>query len=157
MHLITEDNSDEAADAIRDILMTYVQLADGCEGFSHNADLYIRFDPLRFVDAETDGKSHYVDLELLRSGSAMAIVCWYYNMWSEEQHLRITAGVHFEVALEAGRLAASPDIEMFLREALSRDKIPTDDPWFMDGVASLYRTHVLGFFRRLASLDRSVR
>jgi len=81
MHIVGEGNYQEAVNAVRDILMTYVDLAEATEGFSHNADVYVRFDPLKFVDAEVEDKgTYYVDLELLRAGSAVAILCAFYNI-----------------------------------------------------------------------------
>lgn len=46
---ITSQNYGEAEDAIRDILMMYVDMATSYGGFGHATDVYIRFEPLRFV------------------------------------------------------------------------------------------------------------
>ena len=155
MHLITRDNYPEAVEAIRDILLMYVEMADGYHGFGHSAGVNNRFDPLKFVDAETDGKAHYVDLELLRSGSAVTIVSWYYDLWCEEQSLRGgPVGARFAAALSGGRLAAFADVEAVLCEALGRDEMSLDDPWFDGAVAPIYSKYVRGFFQRLANADR---
>jgi hypothetical protein len=156
MHVITAENYEEAQDAVRDILMLYVDLADSTEGFGHGADVYVRFDPLRFVDAEGDGTPiYYVDLDLLRAGSAVAVVCAFYDLWSEEQNLQgHPLAERYEAALEEGKLSAFPDIEEVLRSAISRDRMPLDDPWFEQAVVPIYRKYVLGLFRRLAASDR---
>lgn len=158
MHLITSKNYLEAADAIRDILMMYVEMADGYKGFGHASDVHIRFDPLRFIDAETDDKAYYIDLDLLRSGSAVAILCAYYDLWAEEQHLHGHLSMErYQAALDEGRLSAFPDIEAVIREALSRGEMSIDDPWFDEAVTPIYRKYVRDFFRRLADADRSER
>lgn len=156
MHVIGGENYLEAAEAIRDILMLYVDLTDTTAGFGHNADVHIRFDPIKFVDAEvkTDGY-YYVDLDLLRAGSAIAIVCVFYDLWSEEQPLSGNSmSARYEIALSNGRLARFPDIETVLREAIARNQMPLDDPWFERALIPIYRKYVLEFFARLASTDR---
>ena len=152
MHLVTHENYGDATDAIRDILLIYVAMADDYSGFGHASDAGSRFDPLRFIDAEDDRKAHYVDMQLLREGSAVAILCWYYDLWSEGQALR---GQRFEAALNEGRFAAFPDIEAVLREALIRDTMPMDDPWFEAAAAPIYTKYVRGYFQRLAANDRN--
>ncbi len=62
--IINNETMDEARDAIREIVMLYVGLAD--EGrFMHNHDAEGRLDCLRFVDAEADPKAY-----LVRHGAA---------------------------------------------------------------------------------------
>jgi hypothetical protein len=156
MHEIGSENYLEAEDAIRDILMLYVDLAGNTSGFGHAADVYIRFDPLKFVDAEVKSDGYnYVDLELLRAGSAIAIVCVFYDLWSEEQPLSgQSRSERYEVALSESRLARFPDIEGVLREAVNRNNMRLDDPWFEQALVPIYRKYVLGFFDRLAASDR---
>jgi len=156
MHVVGSQNYPEALDAIRDILMLYVDLADSTQGFGHNADTYVRFDRLKFVDAqvESDGY-HYVDLELLRAGSAIAIVCVFYDLWCEDQPLSgHPASERYEVAIAGGRLSHFPDIEAVLRDALNRKYLAIDDPWFEHALNPIYRKYVCGFFERLAQGDR---
>ncbi|MDP3736185.1 MAG: hypothetical protein Q8R02_02280 [Hyphomonadaceae bacterium] len=139
--------------------MMYVDLADHTAGFGHAADVYIRFDPLKFIDAEieTDGY-HYVDLDLLRLGSAIAILCLFYDLWCEEQALVGNPGTaRFEIALATGRLARFPDVEAVISEAMLRPEMAIDDPWFDTAVAPIYRKYVVSFFGRLASSDRNGR
>lgn len=157
MHVIGKHNFEEAGDAIRDILMMYVDLADGTAGFGHNADVYVRFDPFKFVDAEAkeDGY-YYVDLELLRAGSAVAILCALYNVWTEEQKLEghpLTE--RFQAAIGAGRLSRFPDIEGVIIEAIRRNCALIEDQWMDDAVRPIYRKYVIGYFARLAKRDRS--
>ncbi len=139
--------------------MTYVDLAHATAGFGHNADVYVRFDPLKFVDAEADDPgTHYVDLELLRSGSAVAILCAFYNIWTEEQELDgHPLTMRFQAAVDEGRLSRFPDIEGVIVEAIRRNGAPIEDLWIEDAVAPIYRKYVLSLFARLAERDRSTR
>lgn len=159
MYIINSGNYEKAADAVRDILMMYVDLADSTAGFGHNADVYIRFDPLMFIDAEVEESgSYYVDLELLRAGSAIALLCAFYNVWVEEHELEGHPMTNrFRVAVEEGRLSRFPDIEGVISEAIRRNCAPLEDQWIEEAVAPLYRKYVVGFFARLAAQDRSAR
>lgn len=159
MHLINRANYEEAVDAVKDILMMYVDLTDNTAGFGHAANTYIRFDPLKFVDAEVvDDGYYYVDLDLLRSGSAIAILCEFYDLWCEEQPLvGNPRSRRFELALNEGQLKRFPDIEAAIRDALFRTDMTLDDPWFDTAVHPIYRKYVVSFFDRLASSDRNVR
>lgn len=151
MHLITRDNYSEAADAVRDILMMYVDLA-GDQVFIHNVDVHIRFDPLKFVDARPDTTdTYYVDLDLLQVGSALAIVALFHTYWDEEHGVH--AGERTEEinqAILGGRLAHLPDIEGVLLEFLKREHADLDDPWFDDATKALIKARVNPFFRGLA-------
>lgn len=158
MHVLNQENFQRATDAVRDILVMYVNLAE--EGrILHNADWAIRFDPLLYVDAVQDSeRSYYVDMDLLRTGSALAMVARYFSAWSEEQ------GVHagkdtelYAAAVAAGRLAHLPAIEAVLVEHLSGRHAAPVDPWFDEVTPSLCETYVQSYFRRLASGDRSGR
>ena len=157
MHIINGENYGEANDAVRDILMMYVDMAGSYSGFGHASDVYIRFDPLRFVDAEVakDGY-HYVDLDLLRAGSAIAVLCAFYDLWCEEQpladHMRTS---EYQAAIAAGRFARFPDVEAVIREAIARNTMPLDDPWLEEAVAPIYRKYVTSLFAELSRSDRS--
>lgn len=158
MHIITADNYHEADDAVRDILMMYVDLADATAGFGHNADANIRFDPFTFVDAEVEGgdRYHYVDIDLLRAGSAIAILCAFYDVWIEEQKLKqhpLTK--RFQAAVDEKRLRRFSDIEGVITEAIARNHAPIEDQWIEKAVGPIYRKYVLSFFARLAKQDRS--
>jgi hypothetical protein len=157
MHILNDSNYEEAVGAIRHILYMYVDLVQGWQGFGHNSGTADQFDAVKFVDADTDGQASYVDLDLLRAGSAIAILCQFYDIWSEEGDL--TGNIflaEYQAAVDAGRLSAFPDIETVIRTALARDPMPLEDPWFEDAVIPIYRKYVLGFFARLAASDRSV-
>ena len=124
MHTVTEDNYEEAQDAIRDILMMFVGMAEATSGFSHAVDVHIRFDPLKFVDAEVDVV--WVDVDLLRSGSALAILTYFDDMWCEFDAVDVSdpAGNdhRYKVVVGTGRLRHLPDVEAVMREALSASK-----------------------------------
>jgi len=150
MHVVTQENSRGAVDAVRDILLMYVNVAE--DGFiAHNADWPIRFDPLMYVDAVQDhAQTFYVDMDLLRAGSALAMVARYFSAWSE------ALGVHawkdterYAAAVAAGRLAHLPGIEAVLVEHLSGRHAAPDDPWFDQVTPALCETCVRRYFRRL--------
>jgi len=150
-HVITRENSSEANDAVRDILLMYEGLAgDGL--LTHNADWPIRFDPLKFVDAVQDSVGcYYLDMDLLRAGSAMAMAAAFSTFWNEEHG--VSAGVHTEryaAAVREGRLRHLPDIEAVLVEFLRGEHAAVEDPWFDEVGARLCAVHVRGYFRRLA-------
>lgn len=139
--------------------MMYVDMAGSYAGFGHASDTYVRFDPLRFIDAEVeDDGYYYVDLELLRSGSAVAILCAFYDLWCEEQPLADHGRIlNYQSAVETGRLGRFPDIEAVVRQAIARNVMPLDDPWFEEAVVPIYRKYVLAYFRELGISDRSAK
>lgn len=155
MHVITKDNYKEASEAIRDILMMYVDMAEATSGFGHSCDVYVRFDRLKFLDAIDDSEAVYVDLDLLRAGSAIAVLCFFYDLWCEEHRLSGSHTVRYEQAIKDGRLRSFPDIEAVVRDAIGRNYIPLDDNWFDEAVAPIYRKYVLGYFQSLAKQDRA--
>lgn len=149
MHLITRDNYSETGEAVRDILLMYTGVV-GDRMFLHNADWPIRFDPLKFVDAVQVDSSWYVDVDLLRTGSALAIFAAFYDGWSEEHGVfAFRQTERFAEAIREGRLRHNPDIEAALLEALSGDHASPTDPWFDELSRRLCATHVIAYFRRL--------
>ncbi|MBP2158779.1 MULTISPECIES: hypothetical protein [Asticcacaulis] len=151
MHIVTQENYEEATDAIRDIFMMYHDMT-GYSGFGHSNTVYLRFDPLRFIDAQSDEKAFYVDMDLLRTGSAIAFLSHLFDTWLGGE---ITfASKAQRQALEAGRLAAFPDIEAVAREALTRGHMPLEDGWFDEALQPIYRKYVLAFFKDLSECDR---
>lgn len=154
MHLVTSDNYQEAEDAVRDILMMYVDMAHAYEGFGHASDCYIHFDRLKFVDAKDDGKAAYVDMDLLRAGSAIAILCVFYDFWCEEQQMLNPHTKGYEAAITQGRLGAFSDIENVLKEVIGRKFVSHEDEWFEGAVAPIYRKYVQGYFKALGQKDR---
>jgi len=155
MHVITKENYKDASEAIRDVLMMYVDMAEATSGFGHSCDVYVRFDRLKFLDAQDDGEAVYVDLDLLRAGSAIAVLGFLYDLWSEEHRLSGSHTARYEQAIRDGRLSSFPDIEVVVREAISRDYILLADNWFDEAVAPIYRKYVLGYFQSLAQQDRA--
>lgn len=150
-YVVTPDNYVQAQNAIRDILLMYVGLAeDGC--FTHAADHPVRFDRLAFVDAEMDcqGYAPLVDLDLLRTGSAIAALCFTYDLWCEFEAVDIEAGRGIRQALAQDRFRFVPDVEGVLREALERNEMTLEDPWFDEAVRPIHQRHVVGYFTRLA-------
>lgn len=155
MHTITPENYEEAQEATRDILKMFVDMAESYSGFGHGVDIALRFDPLKFVDADLSPEVVWVDIDLLRSGSAVAVLASLYNLWCEFEAVDVPhLGSHQKEAIEAGRLHHCPDIEDVAREAFRRDRMPLEDPWFDEVVQPIYRKHVLGYFRLLPATFR---
>ncbi len=152
MHVVNQENSAAAVDAVRDILVMYAELAEDGRVI-HNADWPIRFDPLMYVDAVQDSdRTYYVDMDLLRAGSALAMVVRYFSAWSEEQGVHAwTDTERYAEAVAAGRLAHLPDVEAVLVEHLSGRHAAADDPWFDAMTPALCETYVRTYFRRLAA------
>jgi hypothetical protein len=151
MHTITHDNYAEANEAIRDILMMYVDMT-AYNGFGHGNTVHIRFDRLKFIDAVSDDKAYYVDMDLLNAGSAVAFISDLYDRHVEGEI--VVATDEEAVALETRRLSAFPDIEAVAKEALRRRNILLDDSWFDDALQPIYRKYVLAFFKQLSECDR---
>ncbi|WP_415831191.1 hypothetical protein [Deinococcus frigens] len=125
MHVITLYNYEEARQALRDILFLYVDLAEGYGGFGHGVDTGT-FDPFRFIDADVDVAPEYaspVDLDLLRQGSAVAILCSLYNMWSEFDDVNSTStwSERLHTAIAQARFEYCPDIAQLLVETFERN------------------------------------
>jgi len=159
-HQITLENYDEAQEAVRDILMLYVDMAESYSGFGHAVDVNVRFDPLKYVDAEVvvpEGYAPPVDIDLLRTGSAIAALCYLYDLWCEFDMVDVPSGSAIKTGVEAGRLSLVPDVEAVAREALRRNKMPQDDPWFDEAVEPIYERHVIGYFERLSRMHRRAR
>jgi hypothetical protein len=153
-HSITTENVGEAHDALKDILLLYVEMAESYSGFGHAADCYLRFDPLKFVDAELTTPSGYaplVNLDLLRVGSAIAILCSLYDEWCE---FEVVHGGRFREAIQAGRLGFVRDVELVAKEAIRRSEMRHEDTWFEEAVEPLYQKHVVGYFDALAKMHR---
>ncbi len=149
-HSITSENRAEAIDAIRDILLLYADMAESYAGFGHAVDADLRFDPLRFVDAVLDtppGYAPLVDLQLLRAGSAIAILCCLYDEWCE---FEVITGGRYREAILSGRLSATPDVEQVAQTALARREMTLEDPWFDTALRPIYRKYVANYFARLA-------
>ncbi|HEY8615710.1 hypothetical protein [Phenylobacterium sp.] len=153
-HTITSENYGEAQDAIRDILLLYVDMAESYSGFGHATDVNVRFDPLKFVDAELitpTGYAPLVDITLLRTGSAIAILCALYDEWCE---FEAVVGRRFKEAIQSGRLGLVPDVDLVAREALQRGEMRLEDMWFDEAVEPIYQRHVVGYFERLSKMHR---
>jgi hypothetical protein len=151
VHIITRDNYGEAVDAIRDILLLYVEMAESYHGFGHAADVNVRFDPLKFVDAQLemyDGYAPLIDINFLRAGSAMVILSALYDDWCEFE----AVSDRFREAVLNGRLGFTPDIESVAKEAFGRKEIALEDPWFDEAVRPIYERYVTAYFEQLAKM-----
>ena len=153
-HVINTENYQDALDAIRDIRFLYVEMAESYSGFGHASDVNINFDPLKYVDAELDNPPGYaplIDMDFLRNGSAVLILCRLYDEWCEHDAVY---GSRYKDAIEGGRLHFTPDVETVAKEALRRGQIPVEDPWLDAAVEPIYQRYVVKYFGRLSLMHR---
>jgi len=158
MHVITLGNYQEAHHALRDILYLYVDLAESYNGFGHGIDTGT-FDPFQFIDAEVDVPPNYaspVDLDLLRHGSAIALLCGLYDLWNELESVNVDLPwvARLRTALAQYRFAHSPEIERVMLETFERN-LTFDDPWLDEQLQPIYEKYVADYFARLAACRRS--
>ncbi len=147
---ITEDNYQAAYDAIRDILYMYVDLVESYEGFGHNIERG-KFSPLEFVDApvmEPDGYTFGIDILLLQSGSAIALLCELSDAWDEYETWEVKSWPLIPLikdAYEADRFNHLPEIQKAFNLALG-----TDEDEFRKQLERVYKKYVCGYFSKLA-------
>lgn len=147
---ITEDNYQEAFDAIRDILYMYVDLIESYKGFGHNIDRG-KFSPLEFVDApvmEPAGYTFGIDIPLLQSGSAIALLCELSDAWDEYETWEAKSWPlipEIKEANEAGRFSHLPEIQEAFNLAFG-----TDEKTFREQLERVHNKYVCGYFSKLA-------
>lgn len=147
---VTWHNTGETHAAIRDILFMYVEMAES-GGLFHNIDMG-RFDALRFVDVELNVGPHYappVDLDLLRMGSAIKLLCWLNDCWVEHDTIELPENDFLKKAVRDGKLFHLPDIEALLVETFSRSSSELEG-WLDEQLRLVYERHVLAYFARLS-------
>jgi hypothetical protein len=82
LHIADSETAQRASSAIRDILFLYRELT-AYNGYSGDHDTGT-FDPWEFVDSTgEEGWASPDDLNLLHEGSAVAILCWLGDEWSQ--------------------------------------------------------------------------
>lgn len=150
MHIITLENCEEFNQACRDVLLMFAGIAEE-GGRLTDANMWVRFDPLRFIDVVDDGDLIYGNLDLVRRGSALAILCDFYDRWEEDRPLADPITIPFIAAIQEGRLSAYRDIAEIVTEALEREKAGTLSPWLNQAVRPIYRRYVQSYFASLAS------
>ncbi len=119
-----------------------------------DANIWIRFEPLKFIDVADDGKYNYGNLELVRAGSAISILCDFYDRWEEERPLLDHITTPFVAAIREGRLTPYMDIGDTIIEALEREEANTLWPWFNHAVCPIYQKYIKSFFAKLATVDQ---
>ncbi len=147
---ITGDNYQLAYDAIRDILFMYVDMAESYKGFGHNIDTGC-FSPLEFVDApiyEPKDSTFGIDISLLQSGSAIALLCDLSDVWDEFGTLDVTS--HSSIlktkgAYEIGRFSHLSQIQQAFSLGFG-----LDEEAFREQLSVVYRTYVCSYFSDLA-------
>ncbi|MEF2279541.1 hypothetical protein V3W47_14690 [Deinococcus sp. YIM 134068] len=147
---VTWHNTEETHATIRDILFMYVEMAES-GGFFHNIDTG-SFDALRFVDAELDVGPHHappVDLDLLRMGSAINLLCRLNDCWVEHDTIELPENDFFREAVRDGKFLHLPDIEVLLVETFSRSSSELEG-WLDEQLRFIYERHVLAYFARLS-------
>ena len=141
---ITEENYQKAYDAIRDILFMYVDLVESYGGFGHNIERG-RFSPLEFVDApiiEPEGYTFGIDVPLLQSGSAIALLCELSDAWDDYETWDVKSWPLMPLikeANEAGRFSHLPEIQEAFNfglgdsESAFRDQLEKGNPPIFNG------------------------
>jgi len=147
---ITEDNYQAAYDAIRDILYLYVDMVESYEGFGHNLQRG-KFLPLKFVDAqvyEPEGYTFGIDLQLLQSGAAIALLCELSDAWDEYETWEVKSWpliTQIKEAKEANRFNHLPEIQEAFDLAFSNN-----EDSFRNQLMKVYKKYVCGYFNKLA-------
>ncbi len=148
---ITEDNYQEAYDAIRDILYLYVDMVESYEGFGHNLERG-KFLPLEFVDAqiyEPEGYTFAIDLALLQSGAAIALLCELSDAWDEYETWEVKGWpliTQIKEAKEADRFNHLPEIQEAFDLAFSNN-----EDAFRNQLMKVYKTYVCAYFNKLSA------
>lgn len=155
MHIVTIHNYSESHQALRDILFMYVDLAEN-SGFAHAIDTGI-FDPFQFIDAIVEVAPEYaspVDIDLLRQGSAISVLCTLYNMWSEFDSVNLEClwSERLHTAITQARFAYCPDVEQLLIETFERNP-GYGDTWLEEQLKPIYKKYVADYFTQLAFLS----
>ena len=136
-----------AEGALRDILFLYAEMVERYGGFGHGIDTGY-FAPLDFVDARlATGERLALDLDLLRNGAAIALLCaivdWMVEGDAAQPAWPIVEGAR--VAWLAGVFVDRPEIERAFALAFSGEEGD-----FRRQLAIVYERDVRGTFRRLA-------
>jgi hypothetical protein len=151
--LITRDNIEEANGALAQILLLFVEMAESYSGFGHAADAGIRLDPLKFVDAELEryeGWAPLINLDLLRTGSAIAILCSLYDDCVED----LGQPSRFAEDVRVGKLRHIPDVEAAALKIIDHFTDWFESPALEEIVEPIYHKYVVGYFERLSRMHR---
>ena len=147
---ITKNNYQEAYDAIRDILYMYVDMVESYEGFGHNIERG-KFSPSEFIDVpvmEPEGYTFGIDILLLQSGSAIALLCELSDAWDEYETWEVKNWPLIPLIKEAkemGRFNHLPEIKEAFSLAFS-----SDEEAFREQLIRVYKKYVCGYFSKLA-------
>lgn len=150
MRTLTCHDHQEASQALRDILFLYVEMAESYAGFGHAVDTGT-FDPYQYLDAETEPSfesSFPVDIDVLRQGAVMAILCRLYDIWCDVEDLNDASTSAIRAALVHGRFWRFPEVDQLLTAAFERNP-SFDDPWLYEALQPIYRTYVADYFTTL--------
>jgi hypothetical protein len=133
--------------ATRDVLGMYWDMVTTYSGFGHSADTgSLNF--LRFIDLpiEQADPSILKELQLVRIGSAIAILCQVADSWLEHDTFPADFPYYRAIAeaLESGRLAHLPEFESAVRAGLASFAS------FRAAAQPLYDKYVVGYFQYLA-------
>lgn len=144
-YTITDENYLEANAAMRDILFMYRDLIESYHGFGHGIDTGT-FSSFDFVDTELLEEPSYsldMDMNLLRQGSAVALLCGLSDFWDESEGDIAGLGKWGEELrdlLKDGRLDHLPLAKEAVEAGLeSEDNLRA----LLPGV---YREYVVGYF-----------
>lgn len=153
---ISSENYQIANDAVRDILFMYRDLIESYAGFGHGIDTGT-FDAVEFLKIdvrEQPGSNLDLDIELIRTGAAISILCGLLDSWDEgvaPSDWMGTTGLigRSYIELSNGRFAFDDLIENAVRSAFD------DEQRFLATLRPVYEKHVIGYFKELVKRQES--
>jgi hypothetical protein len=139
-------------ESIRHVLFMYRDIIESYRGFGHGIDTGLgRFDAPALINLpETlspDDPIRPEDLELLRIGAAIALLCDVSDAWDETGHAAEEDGSRLKAARDAlrnGKLDAFPDIAKAFELGFGPDETA-----FREQLAVVYQRHIIGYFAQL--------
>lgn len=146
--VIDEHNYELADAATRDILFLFRDLVISYGGFGHGVNCG-QFDPFLFSNVivrESEGVSLGIDVRLLMSGSAIAIMCAISDAWDETDPRYTLSSPYFKRVkglLRNDGFPDFPDLRKTLEIGLS------DEDRFRARLPVIYEEYVFGYFLKL--------
>ena len=148
---VSIDTIAKANAAVRDILFLFVDMLESYAGFGHGLDTG-SFWPFDFLDSRrvlADEDSLEINLDLLHSGSGVAVLCAISDSWDECQsaNLQLPVLKAADQALASGRFHHIHEIELAVRLGLGSDELA-----FRRQLPIVHERYVVSYFLKLLKL-----
>ena len=141
----------DVEESIRHILFMYRDLIESYGGFGHDIDTGLgRFDAPAVIHLVSGDDIQPRDLELLRIGAAVALLCDLSDAWDEAGD-PADGGPRLDAARDAlnhGKFQPFPEIAKAFELGFGRDETA-----FREQLAVVYERYVRGYFAQLASVS----